>query len=212
MAIEDLLLTKQVKLRDFFTIFSKTTPCISFGSAKFWKSIENYNPCNEREIGKLKDLLHRKKIPENSSRRNQRDIRLRSYSCSSSGCVPLLLYSFCCFCFSNRPREVKKLCCRLKISSHFITLYRRMVPLGAKEHPQMDFSSSINARQRVMRCPICCCRSQTVWFFSFCIWLFCSLICFLCQVGTDLILPYLQLFWVLKQFFVNNFVSVGASD
>ena len=71
VAIEDLLLTRRAKLRDFFTISSKTAPCISFGSAEFWKSIENHNRCNEREIGKLKDLLHRKKIRDNSSRRNQ---------------------------------------------------------------------------------------------------------------------------------------------
>ena len=84
VAIEDLLLTRRAKLRDFFTISSKTAPCISFGSAEFRKSIENHNRCNEKEIGKLKDLLHRKKIRDNSSRRNQTDIRLRSYLCSSS--------------------------------------------------------------------------------------------------------------------------------
>ena len=42
-----------------------------------------------------------------------------------------------------------------------------MVPLGAKEHPQMDLSNSINAGQRVMRCPIGCFRSKTVCFFLF---------------------------------------------
>ena len=60
-----------------------------------------------------------------------------------------------------------KLCCRLKISSHFKTLYRRIVPLGAKEHPQMDLLCSINARQRVMRCPICCFCSKLFDFFLF---------------------------------------------
>ena len=29
----------------------------------------------------------------------------------------------------------------------------------------MDLSNSINAGQRVMRCPICCFRSKTVCFF-----------------------------------------------
>ena len=62
-----------------FTISSKTAPCISFGSAEFWKSIKNLSRYNEREIGKLKDLLHRKKIQDNSSRRNQKDVRLRTY-------------------------------------------------------------------------------------------------------------------------------------
>ena len=124
----------------------------------------------------------------------------------------LLLYSFRCFCFSNRPREVKNFVAGSKISAILKLCIDVPVPLGAKEHPQMDLSSSINARQRVMRCPICCFRSKTVWFFSFCIWLFCSLICFVCQVGTDLILSYLQLYWVLKLFFVNNFVSVGVSE
>ena len=56
----------------------------------------------------------------------------------------------------------KKLCCWLKISSHFKTSNRRIVPLGAKQHPQMDLSSSINAGQRVMRFPICCFCSKTV--------------------------------------------------
>ena len=36
---------------------------------------------------------------------------------------------------------------------------------ACKEHPQMDLSSSINARQLVMRCPIRCFRSRTVCFF-----------------------------------------------
>ena len=67
-----------------FTISSKTAPCISFGLNEFWKSIENHNRCNEREIGKLKDLLHHKKIRDTSSRRNQTDVRLRSYSRSCS--------------------------------------------------------------------------------------------------------------------------------
>ena len=71
------------------------------------------------------------------------------------------------FLFLSSSTGGKKLCCRLKISSHFKILYRRIVPLGAKQHPQMDLSSSINAGQRVIRCPICCFRSKTVWFFLF---------------------------------------------
>ena len=66
------------------------------------------------------------------------------------------------FLFLESSSGGKKLCCWLKISSHFKTLYRRIVPLGAKEHSQMDLSSSINAGQRVMRCPICCFCSKTV--------------------------------------------------
>ena len=48
--------------------------------SRIWKSIENHNRCNENEIGKLKDLLYRKKIRDNFLRRNQTDIRLRSYT------------------------------------------------------------------------------------------------------------------------------------
>ena len=69
------------------------------------------------------------------------------------------------FLFLESSTGGKKLCCRLKISSHFKTLYRRIVTLGAKEHPRMDLSTGINAGQRVMRCPICCFRSKTVCFF-----------------------------------------------
>ena len=83
-AIEDLLVNRQANLKDFVTIFSKRAPCILFGSVEFWKSIENHNRCNEREIGMLKDLLHRKKIRDNPSQRSRTDLRLRSYLCSSS--------------------------------------------------------------------------------------------------------------------------------
>ena len=84
VAIEDSLLKRQANLKDFLTISSKKAPCISFGSVEFWKSIENHNRCNEREIGKLKDLLHRKRIRDNPSQRSGTDLRLRSYLCSSS--------------------------------------------------------------------------------------------------------------------------------
>ena len=83
--IEDLLLTRQAKLKRLFTISSKTAPCISFGSTEFWKSTENHSLCNKKEIGELKHLMHRKKIRDNSSRRNQTDVRQRSCLCSSSG-------------------------------------------------------------------------------------------------------------------------------
>ena len=71
------------------------------------------------------------------------------------------------FLFLSSPTGGKKLCCRLKISSHFKTPYRRIVPLEAKEHPQMHLSSSINAGQRVMRCPICFFRSKNCLIFFF---------------------------------------------
>jgi len=83
IAREGLLLTRGTNLKDFFTVASKSAPCVLFGSTEFWKCIDNHNRCNEREIGKLKDLLHRKKIRDNSSQQQRTDIRLRSYLCSS---------------------------------------------------------------------------------------------------------------------------------
>ena len=49
------------------------------------------------------------------------------------------------FLFLSSSTGGKKLCSRLKISSHFKILYRRIVPLGAKGNPQTDLSGSINA-------------------------------------------------------------------
>ena len=53
---------------------------------------------------------------------------------------------------------------RLEKQEQFQNEYRNKGKkhIGAKEHPQMDLSSSINAGQRVMRYPICCFRSKTV--------------------------------------------------
>ena len=146
-----------------FLISSKTAPCISFGSAEFWKSIENHNRCNEREIGKLKDLLHRRFETILHEETRQIFVYVHTYVVAPVDVFfVLLLYSFRCFCFSNRPREVKNFVAGSKISAILKLCTDVPVPLGAKEHPQMDLSSSINAGQRVMRCPICCFRSKTV--------------------------------------------------
>ena len=85
VSVENLLLTITggTARKHFFTVDSKSAPCVLFGSTEFWKCIDNHNRCEEREIGELKDLLHGKKIQDNSSQGRQTDLRLRSCLCKS---------------------------------------------------------------------------------------------------------------------------------
>ena len=62
VSVENLLLTitRGTVSKHFFLVESKSAPCVLFGSTEFRRRIDNHNRCNEREIGRLKDWLHKK--------------------------------------------------------------------------------------------------------------------------------------------------------
>ena len=85
VSVENLLLTitRGTVSKHFFTVDSKSALCVLLGSTEFWNCIDNHNRCKEREIGKLKDLLNRKKCQDLGSQGQQTDLRLYLYLCNS---------------------------------------------------------------------------------------------------------------------------------
>ena len=81
VSVENLLLTatRETVLKHFFTVDSASAPCVLFGSNEFWKCVDYHNRCYEREIDKLKDLLHKKK--------NSRQFILRTANRSSPSLI-----------------------------------------------------------------------------------------------------------------------------
>ena len=77
------LQSRSAMLKNFFTVQSKTAPCVSCNNviATFWKTIDNNNRSTERRIGKLKNIIRDRVCDSHNSRRT--DLRFRAYLCNT---------------------------------------------------------------------------------------------------------------------------------
>ena len=79
VAIEGLLLTRETKLKRFFTVASKSASSFLFGQAELWQCVNNQNRCNARQLASLKGLTYKRKTWDNSSQGRWADLCLCLY-------------------------------------------------------------------------------------------------------------------------------------
>ena len=78
------LVMQRKPLKAYFTVESKTAPCVVNKDPLFWKRLLNHNQVCERFVGKVKNVLENNKIRDfqNNDGIRATDMKVRSYVCN----------------------------------------------------------------------------------------------------------------------------------